>query len=510
MNKPYIRSHFAGNSPAVEAVLPRAAGIPLADAALVPQQSQNKPVSPALFRGALRTVEFLALFVAGLASAVVNVDAADLTVSPSYLMALAGTAIVAVVLFDMLGLYRTQAIASLLHAAPRALCGWTAAAGLLTATVFFLKVGPEFSRLWLATWYVSAAGAILLVRIAAASLARRWALEGRLNRQAIIVGGGDGCFDLISRLEHDASTDLRIIGFFDDRSGERSPSEIAGYPKLGTIDDLTAFARHNHIDVVLVCLPMSAEKRLLAIAKVLKVLPIDVRLSTAGSRLRFRPRTYDYIGSTPFIALADKPIGDWGLLAKAALDKTVAALALIGLAPLLAGVAVAIRCESRGPILFRQKRYGFNNELIEVLKFRSMYVDKCDAEATRLVTKDDPRVTPIGRFIRRTSIDELPQLINVLRGELSLVGPRPHALQAKAANQLYDQAVEGYFARHRVKPGITGWAQIHGWRGETDTTEKIQKRVEHDLHYIENWSLARDIYILFRTPIALLKSDGAY
>ncbi|HWK01169.1 MAG TPA: sugar transferase, partial [Xanthobacteraceae bacterium] len=151
------------------------------------------------------------------------------------------------------------------------------------------------------------------------------------------------------------------------------------------------------------------------------------------------------------------------------------------------------------------------NELIEVYKLRSMYVDQADEKAAKLVTKGDPRVTRVGRFLRKTSLDELPQLINVaIKGNLSLVGPRPHALHAKAANQLYDEVVDGYFARHRVKPGITGWAQINGWRGETDTSEKIQRRVEHDLYYIENWSVLFDLYILFRTPFALLKTENAY
>jgi lipopolysaccharide/colanic/teichoic acid biosynthesis glycosyltransferase len=162
-------------------------------------------------------------------------------------------------------------------------------------------------------------------------------------------------------------------------------------------------------------------------------------------------------------------------------------------------------------VLFRQKRHGFNNELIEVFKFRSMYVNQADAAAAKLVTKDDPRVTRVGRFIRKTSIDELPQLFNVLLGQLSIVGPRPHALQAKAANVLYYEAVEGYFARHRVKPGITGWAQIHGWRGETDTLDKIMQRVNHDLYYIEHWSLLLDLYILVMTPVSLLaRSENAY
>jgi lipopolysaccharide/colanic/teichoic acid biosynthesis glycosyltransferase len=173
--------------------------------------------------------------------------------------------------------------------------------------------------------------------------------------------------------------------------------------------------------------------------------------------------------------------------------------------------ALAVKLDSRGPVFFRQKRYGFNNELIEVFKFRSMYVDQSDAMAAKLVTKDDPRVTRVGRFIRKTSIDELPQLFNVVfKGDLSLVGPRPHALHAKAENRLYDQVVDGYFARHKVKPGITGWAQVNGWRGETDTSEKIQRRVEFDLYYIENWSVFFDFYIVAITPFALLKSENAY
>ncbi|MEO1265143.1 MAG: exopolysaccharide biosynthesis polyprenyl glycosylphosphotransferase, partial [Pseudomonadota bacterium] len=242
----------------------------------------------------------------------------------------------------------------------------------------------------------------------------------------------------------------------------------------------------------------------------LSVLPVDIRLPAMASRVRFQPRTYSYIGDVPFIDVFDRPIADWGLVAKWTFDKIIAALAIGLLAPVMAAVAVAIKLESKGPVLFRQKRYGFNNELIEVFKFRSMFTDRCDATASRLVTRDDPRVTRIGRFIRRTSLDELPQLFNVLRGELSLVGPRPHALEAKAADKLYNEVVDGYFARHKVKPGITGWAQINGWRGETDTREKIQKRVEHDIYYIENWSLFLDLYILLRTPFALISSKNAY
>jgi len=172
--------------------------------------------------------------------------------------------------------------------------------------------------------------------------------------------------------------------------------------------------------------------------------------------------------------------------------------------------AIAIKLDSSGPILFRQKRHGFNNEVIEVYKFRSMYVDQCDPTAKQAVTKNDPRVTRVGRFIRKTSIDELPQFFNVLAGSLSLVGPRPHAVAGQTRNLLYHEVVDGYFARHRVKPGVTGWAQINGWRGEIDNDEKIRMRTEYDLYYIENWSLWFDLKILFLTPIRLFTSGNAY
>ena len=192
-------------------------------------------------------------------------------------------------------------------------------------------------------------------------------------------------------------------------------------------------------------------------------------------------------------------------------DKIVSALALIALSPVMVLVALAIKLDSRGPVLFKQKRYGFNNEMIEVYKFRSMYVDKCDATASKLVQKGDPRVTKVGAFIRKTSIDELPQLINVVfKGNLSLVGPRPHAVHAKAENRLYDEAVDGYFARHRVKPGITGWAQVNGWRGETDTLRKMVYRVEHDLHYIDHWSIGFDLWILVLTVVRGIAGKNAY
>jgi exopolysaccharide biosynthesis polyprenyl glycosylphosphotransferase len=258
-------------------------------------------------------------------------------------------------------------------------------------------------------------------------------------------------------------------------------------------------------------LPISAEGRILQMLKKLWVLPVDIRLSAHNNKLRYRPRSYSYVGSVPVLDVFDKPIADWDVVIKWLFDKIVGSLALICAAPIMFVVAIAIKLDSTGPILFKQIRHGFNNEPIEVYKFRSLFDDQADPAADKSVTRNDPRVTRVGRFTRKTSLDELPQLFNVVfGGKLSLVGPRPHAMLSRAGDRFFDEAVDGYFARHRVKPGVTGWAQIHGWRGETDSQEKIQQRVEHDLNYIENWSILLDIYILARTPFALLRTENAF
>jgi Undecaprenyl-phosphate glucose phosphotransferase len=366
------------------------------------------------------------------------------------------------------------------------------------------------SRVWLALWFAAGAGLLLAQRFVLSVLVRKWAKTGQLFRRAVIYGTGQITDDVIRQLEQDMGTDVRITGYFDDRKDGRAPEAVLGYPRLGTLDDLLAIGRTMRLDLVIVALPVAAEARLAEVAHKISVLPTDIKLPARASQIRFSPRLYSHVGSVAMIDLFDKPIADWGTVSKWLFDKAIGLLAVVGFAPLMALIAIAIKLDSKGPVLFRQNRYGFNNELIEILKFRSMYVEAADLEASKLVTRDDPRVTPVGRFLRRTSLDELPQFLNVLRGDLSLVGPRPHALKAKAADRLYDEVVAGYFARHKVRPGITGWAQINGWRGETDTPEKIEKRFEHDLYYIENWSVFLDLYILLMTPKSLLKGDGAY
>ena len=212
----------------------------------------------------------------------------------------------------------------------------------------------------------------------------------------------------------------------------------------------------------------------------------------------------------PFLDLFDKPIADWDAVMKRAFDIFFSIGGIILFSPVMLATMIAIKLESKGPVIFKQKRYGFNNEEVKVYKFRSMYHEMADPDAKKVVTKNDARVTRVGRFIRKTSLDELPQLFNVLLGNLSLVGPRPHAVNAHTKNRLWDEVVDGYFARHKVKPGVTGWAQINGWRGEVDNDEKIRQRTNFDLYYIENWSLLFDLYIVFKTPLVILKMDDVY
>jgi len=393
---------------------------------------------------------------------------------------------------------------------PHLMFGWTLSFLLLSAAIFLFKAGEDLSRVWLLSWSIAGFFFFVASRFMLGGFLRKLNSDGRFNKRVVLVGGGENAARVISAIESSPESGANLIGFFDDRDDQRSAPEVKGLYKLGGVDDLIDFVRSTRVDTLIITLPTAAEKRLTQIMSKLWVLPVDVRLSAQSQLLRLRPRSYSFIGNLPCLDVYDRPLGDWGPFLKSAVDKTLAALALIVLSPVMAGIALAVKFDSKGPVFFKQKRYGFNNELIEVYKFRSMYANQADVNAAKLVTKGDPRVTTVGKFIRRTTLDELPQFINVLKGDLSLVGPRPHATQAKAAEALYEHVVDGYFARHRVKPGITGWAQINGWRGETDTAEKIERRVEHDLFYIENWSLMFDLYILARTPAALLNTENAY
>ncbi|RUO99046.1 undecaprenyl-phosphate glucose phosphotransferase [Hyphomicrobium sp.] len=378
------------------------------------------------------------------------------------------------------------------------------------AGALFIFGKSEVSAREISAWMEVSALLLCFVRLVAGDAVRRLTRSGALVRRTVIVGAGKDAEELIQLLRSDPDNHMQILGIFDDRQGDRAYGEFGGIARLGTFADLTMFCRRAGVDLLIVTLPPRAEERLMHVLDKLFMLDVDVRISALNSKLRINSRAYSYIGRVPMLAAMDKSLDDWDHVIKNLEDRLIGSLMLLLAAPIMLIIAIAIRLDSKGPIFFRQKRYGFNNELIEVLKFRSMYVENQDATASKLVTRDDPRVTRVGRIIRRISLDELPQLINVVRGEMSLVGPRPHATGARADRDLYENVVQGYFARHRMKPGVTGWAQIHGWRGETDTHEKLVRRVEHDLYYIDHWSVLLDLYILAMTPVSLLTGKNAY
>ena len=475
----------------------------------IASQFRRDTMSPVMVAGILRLVEGAMLALSGLALYLAYVGP-HTHLAWHYPVSIVLASVVAVLLLELTDCYELSALMRPAGHLGRLVIGWSGAFALLALVGFLLKISEEFSRFWFGAWYVTGLAVLLLMRFVMARLLRRWARNGRMERRAVIVGGGKAAETLIRSLEQQPDNDIRICGIFDDRDDTRSPPVVAGYPKLGTIAELVEFARIARIDMLIVALPLTAEARVLSLLKKLWVLPVDIRLSAHVNQLHFRPRSYSYVGSVPMLDIFDKPISNWDSVAKRIFDIVFSLLGLIVFSPIMIITAIAIKLDSKGPVFFRQKRHGFNNEIIEVYKFRSMYADQSDPTARKAVTKGDPRVTRVGRFIRKTSIDELPQFFNALIGSLSLVGPRPHAVAAQSHNKLYHEVVDGYFARHRVKPGVTGWAQINGWRGEIDTDEKIKMRTEYDLHYIENWSLWFDLKILFLTPLRLLNTENAY
>jgi Undecaprenyl-phosphate glucose phosphotransferase len=480
-------------------------------ALVVANQRVRRAYSPVVIAGIVRLADFALISLVGIVfyfGYVVPLSGFHW----GYVAAIFGMTATAVICFQAADIYQVQVFRGHLRQLTGMISSWAFVFLLFIGASFFAKLGGEISRLWLSGFFFIGLGTLIAERLFLRAMVRGWARQGRLDRRTIIVGSDQNGEQLVAALKAQNDSDIDVLGVFDDRNEDRALETCAGSPKLGKVDDIVEFARRTRVDLVLFALPISAETRILQMLKKLWVLPADIRLSAHTNKLRFRPRSYSYLGKVPTLDVFETPITDWDLVMKWLFDHFVGGLILLMALPVMALVALAIKLDSRGPVLFRQKRFGFNNERIDVFKFRSLHHHHADPLASKVVTKDDPRVTRVGRFIRKTSLDELPQLFNVVfKGNLSLVGPRPHAVQGKLQSRLFDEAVDGYFARHRVKPGISGWAQINGWRGEIDNEEKIQKRVEFDLYYIENWSVLFDVYILLRTPLALMtNSENAY
>ncbi len=360
---------------------------------------------------------------------------------------------------------------------------------------------------WFIAFAVAAAVSSRIVfKIGVAMIGKRIFLPQRIA----IVGSGEASRRLIKWVEATAPGLVEVIGVFDDRGQDRlSDSGEAGRLR-GNTADLIKLYQSAQFDKVLIALPHSAEDRLLQLLRRLRQLPVDIVLAPDLMGFHSLHQRHSDLAGLKLYSLAHRPIREPQRLLKGLIDRSLAALGLLALSPLLIAVSIAIKLDSRGPILFRQHRQGLGDALFDVFKFRTMHVELGDSAGRQQTRRNDPRITKVGAWLRRSSIDELPQLLNVLRGEMSVVGPRPHAPHMLVDGKRLFDLVDEYSFRHRVKPGITGLAQVSGSRGAIDTPEQLRARVQYDLYYIDHWSLWLDFKIIFRTAAICVSGVNAF
>lgn len=472
---------------------------------------RNTLVSAEVITGVVKVLDFcFVLAAAGTSFTVYLIFVANKApLEDRYLLTALVGATLLVIGLQRVGAYRFTQFQKLRWQLARVAIVWAATLSCLLLLAFVTKVSDAYSRGWALSWAASTLVLLQVERCVLYLTIARWMQKGILVRRVAIVGAGEAAERLIAKLQQCHDGNITIVGIFDDRRSRIAPV-VCGLPVIGTTDDLIQFSRRTEVDEVIVALPLSADQRLKGLFEKLKLLPVDLRLSAEPMADAFPVRGISYIGDVPMLEVIDKPLKHWNAVAKWIEDTALSWIMLVVLAPAMAIIALLIKLDSRGPVFFAQDRFGFNNQVIRVLKFRTMYVDRSDPSGAQRTVRNDPRVTRIGRVLRTFSLDELPQLINVVRGEMSLVGPRPHAISMKAGDRLYHDAIEEYLHRHRVKPGITGWAQVNGLRGEINSLEKAQQRVMYDLNYIEKWSLWLDLRILLLSISALLHRENAY
>ena len=428
-----------------------------------------------------------------------------------YLAAVVFVWVTTLFLMNFGDLYRYETATHPLHYLPTVVIALVISFLFLLAAAFSIKLSDTFSRLWLGYFAVASGVTIVLLRVSLSIALQRILRVGGSKRSLAVIGSGEQCRRLLALLAQGGERPVRIQGVFVDDLPSVTrlvAGQALTLPPENGIEHLVSQARLGLIDDVAIALPWQEDDRIMAVVARLQELPVNVYLVSdlVGFRTQFRSPP-SHFGDLPIQQVVGKPMSGWDGALKKAEDFILAPIILVIVSPLLALIALAVKFDTPGPILFRQKRMGFNNEVFDVYKFRSMQHTEVSADKTQQTTPDDLRVTRVGRILRRWSLDELPQIFNVLNGTMSLVGPRPHALDH---NEEFAERAKGYFARHRVKPGITGLAQVNGFRGATDTTEKLEGRVRNDIYYAENWSLSLDLHILARTLVICLTGKNAY
>lgn len=397
-----------------------------------------------------------------------------------------------------------------LHERPRrvirlTLSTWAVMSGILLAfgyaSGYVHYFPPMVVMTWLGTLPLALVTSHAAVRIVLPGLL---AQEG-LERRAVVVGCNEIGQRLAREFAHNPFNGVSFVGYFDDRERERLEG-VGDAPILGRLDDLAAFVNANQVDHIYLALPMASQPRILRLLDDLKDTTVSIFFAPDIFVTDLIQGRLDHVGGMPVVAVCETPFTGLDGVIKRTSDIVLSILILVAISPVLLAVAAAVKLSSPGPVIFRQRRYGLDGKEIVVYKFRSMTT--CDdGQNVKQATRGDQRITRVGAVLRRTSLDELPQFFNVLQGRMSIVGPRPHAV---AHNEMYRKLVKGYMVRHKVKPGITGWAQVCGYRGETETVEKMEKRIEYDLEYLRTWSLGLDLWIIFKTVVLVVRDRNAY
>lgn len=428
-----------------------------------------------------------------------------------YYIILASTAFfLTLIVFQETGLYRPWRGVEFSRLVRRLCSAWFVVVTFLVVLGFMTKTSAIFSRMVVGSWIVLVPAVQVSLRLLVYQVLKWVRARGSNFRTVVIAGAGD----LGQRLGRNIITSpwlgLRFIGFFDDfltESAVRLEPGGDGYPNLGDLDDLVDYVKEHDVDMVYLALPLRAEERLRQAVEGLQDTTVSVFFAPDIFIFSLLGACLTDLRGVPLISLWESPFYGVNSWLKRAEDLLLASLFLLVSLPLMLIIALGVKVSSPGPVFFKQRRYGLDGKEILIYKFRTMKVCEDGAENFTQVTKNDPRVTRFGAFLRRTSLDELPQLINVLQGSMSIIGPRPHPL---ALNSQFRQHVPRYMLRHKIKPGLTGWAQVNGWRGETDNIDKMEMRVTHDLDYLTNWSLWLDLKILFRTVLVVFKDRNAY
>ena len=427
----------------------------------------------------------------------------DETFTGYYLVLMIITFFISSYVYEQTNIYRTWRNGNLLVYISDTLIGWGIIISILMFLGYATRLTYRFSEEVIMAWFI--ATPLMLI---ASHLAVHWIATSKRRRgktcSVVIVGANEVGQNLVERIAEYPYLLMEARGFFDDRNASR---RIQGnIPLLGAVSEVASYVRQHNIEMIFISLPMTAQPRIRKLLDELHDTTASIYFMPDVNIFDLMQARFDNVGGVPVVAICESPYTGVDSVVKNLSDFVLAALILVILSPLMLLIALIVKLTSPGPAIFKQRRYGLNGEEIIVYKFRSMTVSE-DGSKIEQAQKNDPRITKVGAFLRRSSLDELPQFINVLQGRMSIVGPRPHAV---AHNELYRNLIKGYMLRHKIKPGITGWAQVNGLRGETQELEKMKARIEYDLYYLRNWSIWLDLWVIILTVWVVLRKDNAY